>query len=250
MPSNFNHPGLDGSMDLGFGPDPQRANPDNLDQGSASGSVTLSQEQFDALLQRLHGSQERDYADALGEQVQFDQQPQALPPLVDLSQLPNPQQDPQGFTRGLNEVLNQAGGQLMASARQAAVEQQNQASVLDTAWSMFQENYPEAAEHNELIQLAASREMDALRARGLDPMAVLANNMEGFVDTVAQRTMASINRIRGVSADEADEADNARGEVLAGGTPRPSRPNAGREQGKPSNLVDELKSIQRAMGIY
>ncbi len=252
MPRNdFNHPGTDGSMDLGFGPDPQRGSPDNRDQGTGTGNVTLSAEQFEALMNRVHGSQERDYADALGVPVQLEQQaPDPQSYLPDLSQLPDAARDPDGFRNGLAQLLGAAREELVHVAQSSAQSHVQQTSVLDDAWNMLRENYPDAGAHPDLVQMAASREMEALRQRGLDPMLVISQNPSGFVDTVAGRTMSTINRVRGLSDQEASDADSNfdRTEMISGGSPRPGAPR--QPAAKVSNLTDELKTIQRELGIY
>ncbi len=249
MPRNdFNHPGSDGSMDLGFGPDPQRASPDNRDQGSGTGSVTLSSEQFEALMSRVSGAQERDYADALGEVVQLEPQAQSGRAPFDLSSLPDAARDPEGFRTGLGTLLSNARDELAQFATQQAAGHVQQTSIMDQAWEMMQRDYADAAAHPELVQMAATREMEALRARGLDPMAVIAQNPEGYVESVAARAMSTINRVRGFSEQSAEDGGNDRTDMIQGGSPRPGPAKQPAPRG--SNLVDELKTIQRELGIY
>jgi hypothetical protein len=243
--AQYDHPGQDGSMDLGFAPDPQRRTPDN--SGQATGTVTLSQEQFDAMLSRIAGSQERDYADAMGSIVQAPVEQPTARNLVDLSQLPDPRADPDGFKSGLTDVLNQAGNQLLEATAQRTQQVQSASDVLNSTWELLKNNYSDVAEHTDLVELAATREMNSLRQRGIDPMIVMAQNPESFVDAVAGRAQVSINRIRGVAEDADGDSDRST-EILAGGSPRPGKPQPA--AAKQSNLVDELKSIQREMGIY
>jgi len=248
----INHPGMDGSMDLGFGPDPQRASFDNSEQRDGAGNVTLSADQFEALMNRVSGAQERDYASQLGDVVQLEQQelPQAGNLPLDLSSLPNPAHDPDGFRQGLEGLLGNARQELISVAQNSAQSHVRQTSVLDDAWNLMKENYAEVAEHTDLVQLAATREMESLRQRGLDPMQVIAHNPSGYVDSVARRAQLTINKVRGLSETESDEHESGvdRTDLLSGGGPRPGMPKPA--AAKTSNLVDELKVLQRELGIY
>jgi len=214
------------------------------------GPVTLSREQFEQLLGSVQQSRaELDYAQALGQPQQQAQQ-QAQDPLdVTLANLPSPAADPDGFRQGLAQLLGAAREDIVTRATASASQANEQVSVFDQAWGLMQQQYPEAAAHPDLVQMATAREMDALRARGLDPMTVLSSNMEEAVGQIAERTMSTINRVRGLPADEDDGGETTRRtEMLSGGSGYRPRPAA--RQAPSGGLVTEIQKLQREMGIY
>lgn len=229
-------------MDLGFGPDPVKPEEAPL---PVPGNVTLSQEQFQELLTSLGKQrQTEDYAAAITGQP-FVQQ--GLPP-VDLSQLPDPRVDYEGFRNGLGQMLTGARAELIEHSRQVAVQVQERTSLVDQAWTLMQERYPDISVHSEIVQMAAQREMDDLRARGIDPIAVLSNNMDGAIEQIANRAGATIGRIRGLQSGD-DDGSADRTDVLDGGSPAPRR--SGSQRGSvPTSFVDDLKKMQRELGIY
>jgi hypothetical protein len=238
----MNHLGSDGSMDLGFGADPSRPS-----EPAAGGTVTLTQEQFDSLISRVNVAQENDYASQFGEVVE-PAQPQYEPAQLDqlMASLPDPARDPAGFKQG----LSQAAVQLRQETIQAVQNQTAQVNLIDEAWRLMQQEYPDVAAYPELVELATTRERQALAQRGIDFRQVLAGNMEGAVSAVAQRAQASIARIRGIEGD-GSEADIGRADVLQGGNLRaPVRPGQRQAAEQSGGLVDELKKIQRELGIY
>jgi hypothetical protein len=243
------HPGEDGSMDLGFGPDPIRPSvrPD------PQGHVTLTQEQFEQLLGSVQESRaELDYARALGNLPQAPVQQQTVDPLeAMLSDLPSPATDPDGFRKGLADVLRAGREDIVQRAGAAVTQQSEQVNVFDQAWNLMQEQFPDVASQPEIVQMATTREMDDLRRRGLDPMRVLESNMEEAVAAIANRAMGTINRVRGLPEDAEDAAGEVsdRSDILTGGSGYRPKP-AARAAVPGSSLVSEIQKIQREMGIY
>lgn len=246
MSGNRNiHPGDDGSMDLGFGPDPDRQAPSVR---SDTSTVTLSQEQFERLLGSVQQSRaELDYASAVGDAPV----PTAVDPLEQmLTQLPDASRDPEGFKRGLYNVLGTAMEVGVQRATQATSQVQEQTNVYDQAWDLMQSEYPEVAEHKEIVQMATTREMEELRKRGLEPTNVFMHNMPEAVKAIADRALATIQRVRGYSdGSDADvDAQGDRTEMLTGGSGYRPRPAA--KTAPSGGLVTEIQKIQRELGIY
>lgn len=228
------------SMDLGFGPDPEPRGRDNQEPATPAGQIVMSQEQFQQLLSTLGAQrQQMDYAEVIS-----GQESEGLPE-IDFSQLPDPRTDFEAFQQAFAAHQAHREQLLLGTVQSQISTAQQQQEMVNDAWAMMREKYPELADQNELVQMASTREQEALRARGLDPMAVLAQNMEGAVDAIATRAMASLNRIRGIREDAGDDA--GRTEMVSGGSPRPRQP-APKEQ--PGSFVDELKKAQRELGIY
>lgn len=242
------HPGDDGSMDLGFGPDPARHTMEQ--RPDPGGHVTLTQEQFEQLLGSVQESRaELDYARAAGVAPQAAPQQQADPLVEMFNQLPDAARDPEGFKRGLQGVLGAAMEMGVARASQVQTQMTEQTNIYDEAWQLLQQEYPDIAAHPEIVQMATTREMEALRAKGLDPLAVFTNNMGEAVKAIADRSLGTIQRVRGYSDGEDPDVDAPeRTDMLTGGSGYRPRPQA---RSAPSGgLVTEIQKIQREMGIY
>lgn len=249
------HPGADGSMDLGFGPDPERTAADYAPSRSSGSSVTLTQEQFDALLSRAAPQEPAyDYAAAMGEPVyqQAPAEPQ-LDPIVNMIQsLPDPSRDFDGFKRGLGQVLADGRSMILQEAQGSAQTVSNVNRGFDDAWADFQKRYGDLAQYEDLVSDASSREMAELRQRGFDPNAVVLNNTEGFVDAVATRVANTVARVRGLEGqgDGDNPEDYTRTEMIGGGNPGRRLPERTRQNEGPTSLVEDLKKVQRELGIY
>lgn len=234
------------SMDLGFGPDPQREAPDNSGQGTPAGQ-TFTFEQVQALLQSLgQQRQQADYAAAISGQAV--PEPVGLPE-INFDDLPDPRTNFDAFRQEFAARQNAAYAEVLNAAETRFAAAQNTNDLLNDAWAMMRERYPQLDENDDTRQLVAQareREIANLAARGLDWQAAVRANMEGAVEAVAQRAMTSLNRLRGVQPD-AEPEDAGRTDMLSGGNSRPSRPAAPPKQ---ASFVDEIKAIQRKEGIY
>lgn len=236
--SETRHPGFDGSMDLGFGPDPS---PPAAPQ--TPGTVTLTQEQFQAMLDRINRSQEADYVQALGEEI-----PEPLTAEQLMEQIPDPRQDPDGFRRNLAGMLVNAREELGNIAATTATNEAARSNILDQAWNAIREGYPEVAEHPDLVELATSRERAAMASRNQDIMVAMTQNLDGVVERIASRASASLRNIRGQSGQDDGTPDEP--DILRSGNFSRPRPAQREQAPAPTSLVDELKAIQSKLGIY
>jgi hypothetical protein len=241
-PTNqVNHPGADGSMDLNLPQPPRQPAQPGPQSG---GTITLTQEQFQQMLDKIQGHQEQDYASQFGEEVE---QPPVVTVEQVLEQLPDHQTDPKGFRTGLATILAGAREEIVNEAVAINQQRQQQVNVMDEAWAVMQRDYPNLAEHPDLVELATTRERMDLARRGVDITVALSQNLDGVVEQIARRAQTSLNNIRGAGDGEPGEEPDP-GILQPGNFTRP-QPGKTAEP-KPMGLVDQLREIQTKMGIY
>ncbi len=244
----------DASMDLGFGADPPRLDPEPK-PGAAPATVTLTQEQFDALLAKVGETRQAvAYTEALTGQTPKAPEPAA--PVVDLSALPNPATDPEGFQASLQDVLEQvvtrARDDAVAGATRHADTVVDRERLANEAWDMLRTEYPDVARFGDLVSNEVSRITNDLIRRGYDPYVELARDMPTAVKTIAsgvQKTLDQVLTAHGAGGGDTGRIIPDRSDVLGAGAGRLQAP--GRQAtAAPSSLIDDLRKLQRDQGIY
>lgn len=228
----------------------------------AANPQAVTVEQFAALQAQLNslGETNRLLTTQLltGRPSTADQRQSATSPEVslDVNGLPDPSQDRDGFLRGLAERLGKTVTQVQESAVQrataAATAAAGQHDSVNRAWARLQQKYPDLADHTDIVQLAAGQFSNEMQAKGLDPQAALAGDMEAFVDSVASRATRTINKIKGLTDDGQPASrldDNGRADVH-GGTGSGTTRGTSKAADKPARFTDELKKIQQEMRLY
>jgi hypothetical protein len=169
-----------------------------------------------------------------------------------LANLPAPQQDFDGFKKGLAGVLAGGRDMILNEARQTSGQVAQVNRSFDDAWGDFKERYPELSQYEDLVADASRREFEDLRGRNLDPSLVVSQNLEGFVDSIANRVQTTVNKVRGLKAEDPMDVSNdyARTEMVGGGNPGRRVPGKDNRADVPSSLVDDLRKVQRELGIY
>lgn len=228
------------------------------DKAPAGGTVTLSQEQFDALLAKQNAESERNMR--MWEQVLAGKQAPAAPATdqlpqfqVDLSGLPDPRDDYDGYHKGLGERLSKSYVDMEATALERVSQKlaatQNQEQLVNNLWAKLQQDNPEFAENPEIAELASTRYANGLRAKGIDPIQAMRTNFDDVVKGIAENGTAMLRKIRG----EADQgADPGRTKMVQGNGSSRGRAKAAAsaEVEQPNDFVNDLKSLQRNMRIY
>ena len=148
----------------------------------------------------------------------------------------------------------------------AAREEAERGRTMDDLWHKFRSNSKNAdlLDHEDLIELAAAKEIIEIQKTKKDPMAVITADPKAFLDKVSEKTRDKIRLIRGDSeASEPDEAEETdapwnrpkpkadRGEVFSMGVGEPGKRTAGKGKAeRPGDLITELKARQKELGIY
>lgn len=179
-------------------------------------------------------------------------QPQEQP-AIDISGLPNPAVDYEGFMKGFAERTGQAIARIREGAIREATgladQRLTQAQVLDNAWATFQKAHPDLAEHPELVETAMRRLREETESRGGDLMQIMSTNLDDVVETVAARVGATVQRIRGLKQDDGEEASGRTQMVDGRGRTGGGRKLA-KEDAQAPGFADQLKAAQKELGIF
>lgn len=230
-------------------------NVDNSPPAPPAPEPTPEQQRIAALEAELEAQREREqrYLQALDSLVTRNAAPVAPvdppappAPAIDLNDLPDPVQSPTDFKTKLAETLTGAFTQT-AAAQQQLLGQMTRAQVLDNLWNRFRSDPSRAdlAKREALLQGAAAVTFNELRARGIDPVAIAAQNPDSLIGAIVTRMQAEIGAPTAGAAPAAPSG--ARAATVAGGSapPAPAAP----AQPKPPSFIEQHRAARRALGI-
>lgn len=180
------------------------------------------------------------------------------PAAVNFDGLPDPSVDREGFLKGattrMQEAVNGAAARVLEDARRQQAAQAASTDKANSLWADFQEKYEDLGDYGDLVQVAAERTARKLQQRGLNVEAYIDTNRAGFLEEVATDVRKTINTIKGLDNNAAtgsdDDEDDGRTAVLPGNSGGTSRGAKKPDNAKPSLFVNELKSIQKELGIF
>lgn len=125
------------------------------------------------------------------------QQPQPdVPALdVDLSGLPDPSQDPEGYTKALRDRMNKAIStnvqatinREMSTRDQRAAQQRAAQERYDRLWAKFNATNPELADATDIVEIVGRAAVNDMINRGLDVDRAIFADEDGFIKDVAGR---------------------------------------------------------------
>lgn len=180
---------------------------------------------------------------------------------VDLSGLPDPVGDPEGFQKALGQRVSQTVqkgvGRAVELADSVATTRANRARTFDDMWADFQNQYPELAKFDDVLETQVRRMVAEGGKAGLTPDQVIFDDPK-FASKVAARTEERLAQLgwqkpaEGEADGEADEpaGDDGRdmGFVFGGG----KRPKAGAasEQDHVPTFVEQLQASQLKSGLW
>lgn len=221
-----------------------------------------------ALLSRiaaLEGSIERQRKTNLALMAQA---PVAAPPVqmeaptLDLSNMPDAYSEPDRYQQELSR-RTQAYLDRQVQARTAAGPDVAALQARTNAlWEDFVEEYPEYADKQDAVQFVASKLVQKMQLRGVDPQRYVFGATEDFfedVDKEFKKQFGKGGKKRSKAEDvveddasDADEPDTSRVDGLFNGTVKSPKP---RKKGKsdddsPGDYASEMFEVQRKMGIF
>lgn len=178
-------------------------------------------------------------------------------PSIDFEGLPDPTVDREGFLKGaaqrMQTAVASAASKVLEDARQTAARQAANTDKINGLWAEFQEKYEDLGDYTDLVQVAAERTARKLQSRGLNVETYIDTNRDGFLEEIASDVRKTVNKIKGLDENgnaTGEDEDEGRAVVQggnAGGTSRGTKRPAGE---KPSLFVNELKNIQKELGIF
>lgn len=196
--------------------------------------------------------------------------PAQVPQGVDLSKLPDPTKDVEGFKRGLQQQVSEAISTNVAASVTPMRRQQEQEAKLAALWQKFTAKHKDLADYQDLAESIATRMVQAAVRSGMNAERFVYGVDDGdtFIDTVAEGLHERLNAIRGGKQGEATEEDEEGDEGtvtdpqgrqvprtlgLDAGTGEarlPTQPQGRNQNTKPTTLIDELKEAQSRAHIY
>lgn len=189
---------------------------------------------------------------------QVQQQQQQVQPPVSFDGLPDPVTTPKEFQAALAARMQDAIRNQVSQATTAAVRDQiapiTQKQRVDDLWGKFNKEHEDLSEYPEVIKSQAERIIGAAQARGLDTERYIFADPDSFIREVADGTRSRLEAM-GISFGEADDEGPATSGrtngILGGGTAVPAGSGGG-EKGAPktSTFVDEIKEVQKKMGVF
>ncbi len=178
------------------------------------------------------------------------------PAVLDLDGLPDPVENPKEFKTQLATVVAGHIATQSQNANQEVLSQVNRASVMNNLWTRFSGEHPELGKRVALARGAADLEFNALRAQGIDPIAIAEQNPESMIGNIVNRMNAElvpavavapvvpgaipVIPVAPAAPQVARVADIAGPSSLT--TPAPTAP-------KPKGFVQQLKEIQLKDGV-
>lgn len=123
-----------------------------------------------------------------GGQQQQQQQGTDEPPMPSLDDLPNPEDDPEGFRKGLSQKIGETLQQHQETVQRSVQQQTSRQQSMEQVWERFRGKYPELAKREALVSGATSLEANNLRASGVqDVETAITADPDSFIDRVASR---------------------------------------------------------------
>ena len=171
------------------------------------------------------------------------------PATLNFDGLPDPIVNLKDFKAQLATTVASHITQAGESAQQGLLAQVNRASALDRLWNQFNGSHTELAKRPALARGAADMEFAALRAQGIDPVAVAQSDPDSIIANIAARMTAELGTaavppvvpaVPGAVPSVARVADIAG--ATAPAAPLPAIP-------KPASFVSQLKKLQLADGF-
>lgn len=180
----------------------------------------------------------------------------AAVPTINFDGLPDPATDKDGYLKGVSDRLNKA---VQGAAEQAATRANDEARRLadqqakvNGLWTDFQDRFTDLKEYDELVNIGASRVAGRLRAKNLDVSQYIDTNRDQFLEDVAVEVRKSLKKfgVQPGQTSEDDPDDTGRTAVLPAGGQGTSRGAKKTGGEKPALFTNEIKQIQKELGLF
>lgn len=177
-------------------------------------------------------------------------------PSINFDGLPDPAIDKESYLKGVSERLNKA---VQGAAEQAATRANDEARRLteqqakvNGLWTDFQDRFTDLKEYDELVNIGASRVASHLRAKNLDVSQYIDTNRDQFLEDVATEVRKSLKKygVQAGQATDTDDDDDGRTAILPAGGQGTSRGTKKSGGEKPALFTNEIKQIQKELGLF
>lgn len=178
-----------------------------------------------------------------------------------VTNMPDRDVDPEGWAREQQTRIAAFAQSQAQAARQEVEGRFEQRAAADRLWAGFASKYPGWAKYEPLVESVASRLANDAQGRGVDLQRYMFGSPEMFYQDLDTALKASYGKLLEDADEELDdEGEEDEGDVIPGVTDgRTAGINAnvetpkrgtGEEKPKSGDMFDDLKAVQRAMGIY
>jgi len=177
-----------------------------------------------------------------------------------VTNMPDRDVDPEGWAREQQTRIAAFAQSQAQAARQEVEGRFEQRAAADRLWAGFASKYPGWAKYEPLVETVASRVANDAQGRGVDLQKYMFGSPELFYQDLDTALKASYGKLLEDADEElGDDGDDGEDE---GATPMDGRTagihanvetptrGKGEEKTKGGDMFDDLKAVQRAMGIY
>lgn len=212
------------------------------------------QQTLERLAQQPQQSAQQGAGSSAGSLPQEEQEPE----------LPDPINDPKGYNEALEKKIDIRARRYADQVQNRGQQQSQAQNTANQLWSKLQNDHPELANHDLVVEGVARRELQRLQGSGVDPMQYAASDPDGFVGRIADESRRYLEQV-GVPLNKQQEQDPGNGERpdpggrsrqpagrtagIDGGEPQRAGGGGGGQQ-KGSSFVEELKGMQRNDGFF
>lgn len=170
-------------------------------------------------------------------------------PQLDLSGLPDPLVDGDGYHRAMAARYTQYHSALEAHKRRQEAEEAQQAAPADALWEEFQEKHPDLAKDPDKVLFAVQKVREKMAKRGVDERALVTVYGDQFMADVAAEHARIFGAAKPVEAEPAPYDPYAELRTSVFGGNEAGGKVAGKAEPPPTDFATEMKDWQRSAGI-
>ncbi len=182
---------------------------------------------------------------------------------ISMDGMPNREEDPDGYYREYTTRVNAAILAQNRATEQKLTQQFEDQRAADRLWSGFKSAYPKWAEYESLVETVTNRVATDLQNKGVDLQRLIRGSPEKFYAEIEGALKQQYGKLvadapaAGEGSDEGEEEpfldpeDPALVEGVGGAGSRQATKGATKPTGevKPPDMFDDLRAIQKRMGV-
>lgn len=171
---------------------------------------------------------------------------QPAPQGLSFEGLPDPVTDPKAYGEALAARIAQQNIEAMRAAQASQQQQQASESRVEALWERFEEQYPDLAGDETLVEVAATKVVKEMAKRGVDVQKYMFLTSDQFLSDVADRMKKDFGKLFDKDDEPAPQAPDRTAGIFGGteGVPKP----AAAAVGKPGDFVKDLQDLQKRDG--
>jgi len=173
---------------------------------------------------------------------------------MDLSDLPDPLEDPKGYSKAFNARLQKTILDNVSAIREQEAEQNRlqaeQAGKVEAIWADFSDEYAEYAENQDKVSFAAEKALTKLSRKGVaNVQKYMEVAREDFFKSVVKEYDNIFGKPNGAGAEAEEDGDNIRTSGVFGGSQLSAAKKKTDDGEDKGGLVEDIHTIQRKLGL-